>query len=90
MGYSRVGMRSFIASSLSAKDNIIDNSLLKNFNTNLNDFFTRILGDLITYESWDELKLDYDPYLSQKISIDNGNPVSIEDFPDFALKQLLN
>lgn len=81
---------SFITKTLAYRDNIIDNSLLKNINSDLNEFFTRILEDLITYESWDELKLDYDPYLSQKISIDNGNPVSFDDLPDFSLKQLLN
>lgn len=81
---------SFITKTLASRDNIFDKNLLKNINSDLNIFFTRILEDLNTYESWDELKLDYDPYLSQKISIDNGNPVSIDDLPDFSLKQLLN
>lgn len=81
---------SFITKNLASRDDIIDNSLLKDVNSDLNEFFIRILGDLTTYESWDELKLDYDPYLPQKINIDNGNPVSTNDLPDFSLKQLLN
>lgn len=81
---------SFITKTLASKDDIIDNSLLKNVNSDLNEFFIRILEDLTTYESWEELKLDYDPYISQKINIDNGNPVSFDDFPDFTLKQLLD
>ncbi|HRY31650.1 MAG TPA: hypothetical protein P5531_01640 [Bacteroidales bacterium] len=81
---------SFITKTLASKDDIIDNSLLKNVNSDLNEFFIRILEDLTTYESWEELKLDYDPYLPQKNNIDNGNPVSTDDLPDFSLKQLLD
>lgn len=79
---------SFVTKTLASRDDIIDNSLLKDVNSNLNEFFIRILENLTTYESWDELKLDYDPYLSQKASIDNGNPVSIDELPYFTLKQL--
>jgi len=80
----------FITKTLASRDDIIDNSLLKNINSDLKEFFIRILGDLATYESWDELQLDYDPYLPQKNNVDNGNPVSTDDLPDFTLKQLLN
>ena len=81
---------SFITKTLGSNENIINNSFLKNINPDLYKFFIKILGELVTYESWDELNLDYDPYLSQKTNIDGGNPISFDDFPDLTLKQLLS
>lgn len=80
----------FITETLSAKDKEIKNSLLREINSELNEFFKRVLGELITYESWDELKLGYDPYQTQKKSIDEGSPISTNSLPDLTLKQLIN
>jgi hypothetical protein len=78
----------YITSLLSEREKESSTKLLKSINSELNEFFKKILCELVTYENWEELGLEYDPYQNQKKSIDAGAKISQLSFPDFTFKQL--
>ncbi|NVO03157.1 MAG: hypothetical protein HXX09_10710 [Bacteroidetes bacterium] len=64
--------------------------LLKDFNNDLYLFFSNILCDLKTYENWDELKLDFNPYID-KSYIDNKGEITLSQISkDLTFKKLEN
>lgn len=78
--------KNFIFKLLRAESTLDENVLMKKFNPELDEWFKKVFFEQITYENWEELSLDFDPYVHQSIELENGNEINPEKFPDFTLK----
>lgn len=78
----------FIKEELSKNDRVQGNQVLKEVNVDLLNFFVEILCENLTYDNWDELNLDFYPYLDTE-SIDNGEVITHDKLSnDLTLNQL--
>lgn len=78
--------QSFIAEQLKAKSGIKEDAFVKKNNPELDNWFKKIFCELTTYENWDELHLDFNPYENQLSDLDNGDEISPAKLPDFTIK----
>lgn len=80
---------SFIADNLSEKETESRDTPLEDENVELHKFIVNILCNNKTYENWDELGLNFNPYLNAE-AIDEGKEITAEDLKPISKNQLKN